>query len=114
MFLYYNRRFMLGLDAKAAKATWTVFLVALAIYTIYLARGPIVVFALALFFSYLIAPAVDFCTRYVARSGSRTTALAFVYVLMVGTLIVSAAAIGEDPGLFGFSFENPLAPTQAH
>lgn len=86
---------MLGLDAKVARATWTVFLVALALYTIYLARGPIVVFVLALFFAYLIAPAVDFCTTYVARRSSRTTALAVVYVLMVGMLIAAGGLIAS-------------------
>ena len=84
---------MLGLDAKAAKAAWTVFLVALAIFTIYEARGPIVVFVLALFFAYLIAPAVDFSMRHVARGRSKAVALAVVYILMVGMLIAIGAAL---------------------
>ncbi len=84
---------MLGLDAKAAKAAWTVFLVALAIFTVYEARGPIVVFVLALFFAYLIAPAVDFSMRHVARGKSKTLALAVVYVLMVGILVAVGAAL---------------------
>jgi predicted PurR-regulated permease PerM len=87
---------MLGLDAKAAKAAWTVFLVALAIFTVYEARGPIVVFVLALFFAYLIAPSVDFSMRHVARGTSKTLALALVYALMVGILgAVGAALAGK-------------------
>jgi predicted PurR-regulated permease PerM len=84
---------MLGLDARAAKAAWTVFLVALAIFTVYEARGPIVVFVLALFFAYLIAPAVDFSMRHVARGKSKALALAVVYVLMVGILVAIGAAL---------------------
>ncbi len=87
---------MLGLDAKAAKAAWTVFLVALAIFTVYEARGPIVVFVLALFFAYLIAPTVDFSMRHVARGRSKALALAVVYILMVGMLgAVGAALAGK-------------------
>jgi len=77
---------MLGLDAKAARAAWTVFLVALAIYTIYLARVPIVVFLLALFFAYLLAPVVDFFTHRITKSKSRLAALSAVYVLLVALL----------------------------
>lgn len=84
---------MLGLDAKAAKAAWTVFLVALAIFTIYEARGPIAVFVLALFFAYLIAPAVDFSMQYLVRGQSKAFGLAVVYVLMVGLLIAAGAAV---------------------
>lgn len=77
---------MLGLDAKAARAAWTVFLVALAIYTVYLARGPIVVFVLALFFAYLLAPVVDFVTHRVSRTQSRVASLVVVYVVLVTVL----------------------------
>jgi predicted PurR-regulated permease PerM len=74
---------MLGLDAKAARASWTVFLVALAILVVYQARDTIVVFVLAFFFAYLLAPAIDFIARFFPKAVSRTWALTIVYVAMV-------------------------------
>ena len=74
---------MLGLDAKAARTAWTVFLVALAIFTVYQARATIVVFVLAFFFAYLLAPAVDFIARFFPKAVSRTWALAIVYCLLL-------------------------------
>ena len=85
---------MLGLDAKAAKAAWTTFLVALAIYVVYLARGPIVVFVLALFFAYLLAPIVDLVAHYF-KGQKRIAAIAIVYVLLVSMLCGAGFAIGS-------------------
>ena len=86
---------MLGLDAKAAKCTWTAFLVLLTIYLAYEARGPIVVVLLAVFFAYLLAPAVDFFTRFFHRDQARLASLAVVYVLMVAALISGVILIGS-------------------
>ena len=46
---------MLGIDARAAKAAWTVGLVAVAFYATYLVRKTLLVFVLALF---LMPPAI--------------------------------------------------------
>ncbi len=86
---------MLGLDAKAARSAWTVFLVGLSIYAIYLARGPIVVFVLALFFAYLLAPVVDFFTNKVSRTKSRIVSLAVIYVFLVGMLTLLLFVMGS-------------------
>jgi predicted PurR-regulated permease PerM len=86
---------MLGLDAKAARAAWTVFLVALAILVVYQARGTIVVFLLALFFAHLLAPAVDFIARFFPKAVSRTWSLAIVYCVLVALICVFAFAVGS-------------------
>jgi len=86
---------MLGLDAKAARAAWTVFLVALAIFTVYAARATIVVFVLAFFFAYLLAPAVDFIARFFPKAVSRTWALAIVYCGLVGLIATLSFLIGS-------------------
>ena len=86
---------MLGLDAKAARAAWTVFLVALAILTIYQARATIVVFVLAFFFAYLLAPAVDFIARFFPKAVSRTWALAIVYCGLVGLIATLSFVVGS-------------------
>ena len=81
---------MLGLDAKAARAAWTVFLVALAILVAYEARATIVVFLLAFFFAYLLAPGVDFIARLFPKAVSRTWSLTIIYILMVSLIGVTA------------------------
>lgn len=86
---------MLRLDAKAAKYTWTAFLVLLTIYLAYEARGPIVVMLLAVFFAYLLAPAVDFFTRFFHQDRARIASLAVVYVLMVAILSAAFILIGS-------------------
>lgn len=86
---------MLGLDAKSARAAWTVFLVALAIFTAYEARGTITVFVLAFFFAYLLAPAVDFIARLFPKQISRTVSLSIVYCLLVGAIGMLTFLIGS-------------------
>ena len=86
---------MLGLDAKAARATWTVFLVSLGIYTVYQARATIIVFVLAFFFAYLLTPAVDFIARFFPKAVSRTWALALVYCALVGLIATLTIVVGS-------------------
>jgi predicted PurR-regulated permease PerM len=85
---------MFGLDGKAARAAWTVFLVALGLYMVYLARGPIVVVALAILFAYLLAPAVAFISRFIPKPVSHQAAIAIVYVVLVGVLGAASFALG--------------------
>jgi len=86
---------MLGLDAKAARAAWTVFLVALAILVVYAARDTIVLFVLAFFFAYLLAPAVDFVAGFFPKAVSRNWALSIVYVLQLFLLGWMSYEIGS-------------------
>src|SRR5579863_8405392 len=86
---------MLGLDAKAARAAWTVFVVALAILIIYQARAIIVVFVLAFFFAYLLAPAVDFVARFFPKAVSRNWSLAIVYCMFVAVIASLVFIIGS-------------------
>lgn len=86
---------MLGLDVKAARAAWTVFLVALAILTVYEARATIVVFVLAFFFAYLLAPAVDFIASFFPKAVSRTWALTIVYFMLVGLIATLSFIVGS-------------------
>lgn len=62
---------MLGLDRHAARVTWTVFLIVLVILVAYMARHTIIVFLLALFFAYLLSPAVEFLDRMIPPRISR-------------------------------------------
>jgi predicted PurR-regulated permease PerM len=91
---------MLGLDQRALKAAWTVFLFALAIALIYSIRGALMTFTLALFLALLLSPLVTFVDHFTSVRVPRTFALTVVYVLLIGAfaaaLIGIAAAVASD------------------
>src|SRR5579884_2047733 len=86
---------MLGLDRRAARVTWTVFLVALIILLAYMARHTIVVFLVALFFACLLHPAVEAVERMIPPRVSRNWSLVIVYLAFVGALVGIGFAIGS-------------------
>ncbi len=86
---------MLGFDSRAARAAWSVFLVALLLAVLYCTRRVLLVFVLAILFAYLISPLVNLVDRFVARGRSRTYSLAAVYVLLVALLVVGVVFIGN-------------------
>lgn len=86
---------MLGLDIRAARIAWTVFLLALLIATAYAIRVTLVVFMLALLFAYMLSPLVNFVQRHLPRRVSPAVALAIVYVLFLGTLVSLAFSLGS-------------------
>jgi predicted PurR-regulated permease PerM len=90
---------MMGFDARAARAAWSVFVVGLLLVTIYFIRKVLLVFVLAVLFAYLLSPVVNLVNRFILRfiSGKRSRAfsLAVVYVLLVGVLIAVGALIGD-------------------
>lgn len=102
---------MLGIDWRAARATWTVFLFVLALFVVYLAREAILIFVAAFFFAYMLTPLLDFVCRVTPGRVSKTVALAVVYVFLLaviaslgtwlgGQLIEEASNLGERlPGL---------------
>lgn len=81
---------MLGVDAHALRAAWTVFLFALLAVVVYLIRDTLMLFAVAVFFAYMLAPIVRLVEHFVPKN--RNIALAIVYVVLVGGLV--AAGIG--------------------
>jgi predicted PurR-regulated permease PerM len=91
---------MLGIDGRVLRAVWTVFLFAVIVTLIYLARHTLVIFTLAIFLAHLIAPLVDRVERHTPRKISRTLSLTIVYVAMLGIamaiLIPIGAKIGEQ------------------
>jgi predicted PurR-regulated permease PerM len=86
---------MLGFDSRAARAAWSVFLVALLLSIVYFLRRVLLVFVLAILFAYLLSPLVNLVNRFVARGRSRTYSLAAVYVLLVGLLVAGSILIGN-------------------
>ena len=86
---------MLGLDLKAARMAWTVFLVALAVAAAYAIRTTLVVFMISLLFAYLLAPLVGLVERFTPRRISPRIALAIVYLAFIGAIVALAVTIGS-------------------
>jgi len=85
---------MLGIDARAARAAWTVFLVALVVATAYAIRETLVVLTIALLFAYLLTPLVGLLERFTPRRISPRFALAIVYLALLGAMIALAVTVG--------------------
>ena len=91
---------MFGLDFRAAKAAWTVGLVAVAFYAVFTVRKTLLIFVLALFLAYMIAPLVNLIERYKWRRIPRGASvfLAFALVISVvgsGTALVAPSISDE-------------------
>src|ERR1700754_817032 len=76
---------MFGLDYRALRIVWTVFLFGFVLALIYVIRETLLLFAAAVFFAYMLSPLVGFVGRYFTRR--RGLALAIVYVLLIGALV---------------------------
>jgi predicted PurR-regulated permease PerM len=87
---------MLGLDARAARAAWTVGLVILAFYAVYLVRKTLLVFVLALFLAYLIAPLVRLIERVNWRRLPRTVSVAEAFLLVVALATLGFALVAPS------------------
>src|SRR5215471_1226702 len=86
---------MLGFDSRVARATWTVIGIALLCLVIYSIRSTLLMFVVSLLFAYLLAPLIDLIDRGLPMQRSRTPALAIVYLLLVGGLILAGVEIGS-------------------
>jgi predicted PurR-regulated permease PerM len=85
----------LGIDPRAARIAWTVFLLALLLATAYAVRETLAVFVIALLFAYLLAPLVGFVERITPRQVSPRIALAIVYLALVGAIVALALTLGS-------------------
>ncbi|HVY06383.1 MAG TPA: AI-2E family transporter [Burkholderiales bacterium] len=87
---------MFGWDSRAAKAAWTVGLVALAFYVAYAIRKTLLIFLLALFFAYMIAPLVGFIDRHMWRRIPRVVSVLLAVALVVVVLGSGAALVAPS------------------
>src|SRR5579884_1105719 len=86
---------MLGIDVRAARIGWTLFLLMLVIFTAWLIRETLIVFAIAVFLAYMLSPLVDVVDRYLPRRIPRSGALAIVYLVLIGALVGLGISIGS-------------------
>jgi len=75
-----------GIDLRALRVAWTVFLFALLLSIIYFIRDTLMLFAAAIFVAYMLSPMVDVVERVIPRR--RNIALTIVYVAFVGSLVL--------------------------
>ena len=86
---------MLGFDARAARYTWTAAMVLLLLCLVYMMRGTLFVFIVALLFAYLLSPLVNVIDRLLPGRRTRTPALTIAYVIFIGLLFLAATQIGS-------------------
>jgi len=81
---------MLGIDRRTLQVAWTLFLFGLTLFVIYEIGHTLIIFAVALIFSHLLSPVVNFVERQFPARVPRVASLLIVYVALLGVL---AAAI---------------------
>lgn len=77
---------MLGIDERAFRIVWTVFLFTLILTIVYFIRNTLILFAASIFFAYALWPMVSLIERFIPRR--RTVALSMVYTAFMGVLVV--------------------------
>jgi predicted PurR-regulated permease PerM len=88
---------LLGIDGRAARYTWTAAMVLLVMWVVYLTRHTLFVFTIALMFAYLLYPLLDGIERRISRK-TRTPALALTFVIVMATIALFVAFIGNSVG----------------
>jgi predicted PurR-regulated permease PerM len=86
---------MLGIDRRALKIVWTVFLFALIGAVVYGVRHTLMIFVLALFFSHLLGPVVAFFERTVPARVPRVAILVLVYIGLVVVIVLALISVGS-------------------
>lgn len=89
---------MLGLDARVAKITWTVIFVSGLAVLLWLLREVWFLLAVALFFSYMIAPVVNWVEDQLPSSmmPAKTQALLLVYVALVAGMVAAISWVAGN------------------
>jgi predicted PurR-regulated permease PerM len=87
---------MLGLDSKAARATWTALAILLLAALLYAIRHTLFIFIVALLFASLLSPVVNFIDRVLPLKRSRAPALAIVYGCLIGAMVVCGIEVGSN------------------
>jgi len=94
---------MFGIDERALRVVWTVFLFALLLAIVHIIRPTLLLFAAAIFFAYMLSPIVALIERFLLKR--RSLALTIVYVALIGTLVLLGFELiptfaGEATSLF--------------
>jgi predicted PurR-regulated permease PerM len=93
------------IDSRASRVLMTVLIFALALGFLYTARHTLVAFLFAIFFAYLIDPLVSKLEHLVRGRGR---AIAIIYVLLLGLLVVFFTFVGPQIGRQGAKLSQAL------
>jgi predicted PurR-regulated permease PerM len=85
---------MLGLDSRIAKYTWTVVLVLLLLFLVYVIAETLFIFVVALLFAYLLWPLVSFLDERLPGR-SKLPSVAIVYLALLGVLVFAGIEVGS-------------------
>jgi predicted PurR-regulated permease PerM len=85
-------------DARTARVLITVLLFALGLGFLYLARQTLIAFLFAIFFAYLMSPLVSYLEKVLHGRGR---AIAVIYLLLVGLLVLFFVSMGPKIGREG-------------
>src|SRR5260370_1203544 len=85
---------MLGISPRAARITWTIFVIAALLVFLYAIRSTVLVFMTAMFFAYVLWPLVALIERHAPRWMGRTVALTIVYVFFWRALVAILVTVG--------------------
>jgi predicted PurR-regulated permease PerM len=99
---------VLGIDVKAARVAWTVFLLALVVAAAYAIRETIGVLLIALLFAYLLMPLVGLVERVTPPQVSPRIALGIVYLALIGVMVSLALTLGSKLAQEANSLANQL------
>ncbi len=83
------------IDTRTARVLLTVLLFALVLWFLYIARDTLIAFLFAIFFAYLVDPAVSRVQKWTHRRG---WAIAVIYLLLVGLLVTFFFIVGPRIG----------------
>ncbi|MBM3794828.1 MAG: AI-2E family transporter [Acidobacteria bacterium] len=95
---------MLALDARAARATWTVLLILLGVWCLYEIRKTVLIFVMALLLSSLMGPIAEPVDRFHSQRIPRSLSIGVLYLLLLtllgaGLYTVGARAVEEASAL---------------
>lgn len=89
---------MLGIDTRAARVTWTVFLVLLLLELAWMARTTLLVFTIALLLAYLLHPLVELLRRVLPPRAPKAAAPSLVYLGGLLAVVIAVLVIGTRLG----------------
>ena len=87
---------MLGIDGRAARATWTVLLVLAFVGAAYLVRRTLLIFICAILLAYLLDPLLGIADRFRPARIPRAVSLLVLYMAIMTVLGVVASTVGTQ------------------
>jgi predicted PurR-regulated permease PerM len=86
---------ILGFDRDAARVTWTAWAVTILLYGLYLASEAVFILVLSIFVAYALWPMAAFLQRHTAGRFSRTSAVAIVFIVVIGAGVLASVLVGS-------------------